>query len=146
MLTRRPFSLPLGCALLMTTGHRTLSQTASLKASPFAAFLQRSYADPEMRNRLKLHPVPMRGQLLAKMFRDLPDYKKAELVEAGKRMKLPPRKKAVEKAKSRKPRSPTKYNAFFKDKASDLSIRALPVSKRMKAIAKLWKESQGTTL
>lgn len=127
----------------LSSAARNISRCRILKASSFAAFLRRSYADPEMKNRLKLHPVPMRGKLLAKMFRDLPDYKKAELVEAGKRMKLSRRKNSSEM--DRKKRTPTKYNKFLKEKAlSDPSIRALPVSKRMAAIAKLWKESKLT--
>ncbi len=79
-------------------------------------------------------PATQRAKKLGSLYRNLSAADKAKLKAAGAKIKVVPRVKAP-----KAPRKLTAYNRFVK--ANYGKVKNLPFSKRLGAIAKLWKAS-----
>ena len=108
--------------------------------SPFSLHLKNSYADKAIAAKLKkMKSVKQRGQFLGQTYRALSgDALKLIQWQA----KQAPSYKRKSAAKVNKPkRKLTEYNKFVKAHMKHPNLAHLPVTKRMREVARLWRSA-----
>ena len=108
---------------------RLAATRTALAVSPFALFLKRTAG------MLKGIPLRTRGRKLGALYRALPRQERAALAAAAART---PRPKP--KPKPRRPRKLAPFARFVK--ANFKSVRRLPASQRLKALAAKWRQQK----
>ena len=106
---------------------RLAATRTALAVSPFALFLKRTAGT------LKGIPLRTRGRKLGALYRALPRQERAALAAAAARTPRP-------KPKPRRPRKLAPFARFVK--ANFKSVRRLPASQRLKALAAKWRQQK----
>ena len=118
---------------------RCFSTTPVVRAGGFTAFIKYAYRSPALKKQLSKLPITKRGVLLGQKYNALPAVEKAKFVIAGSKIKV---KRGGQRRRSGGKRKLSAYNRFVRTASTKKEIKALPVKKRMAAIAKLWKKAQ----